>query len=114
MATPPSAPDSLPKYIREGVPNQDDDALRDLQAWVDDLLEYRHDLDEKDIEAGEGEEIEEVNTTPTKTEVIKKVSCGKSNCRCSRGKSEWHGPYRYETWREDGEIKWEYIGPVNG
>jgi hypothetical protein len=108
MSGQPPAPDSLPNYIVDGVPKQDDDALKDLQSWIDELLEYRYDLDAEDIKAGEGEEIKEVNQTPTKTEVIKKVSCGKSSCtKCP------HGPYRYTCWREGDEIKWEYEGPVN-
>lgn len=35
------APDSLPKYLADGVPKQDDQILHELQDWIDDLLEYR-------------------------------------------------------------------------
>lgn len=35
------APDSLPNYLADGVPKQDDQTLYDLQDWIDTLLEYR-------------------------------------------------------------------------
>lgn len=112
MDSPPEAPESLPKYISDGVPKQGDEALQDLQSWIDEILEYRHDIDEDDFEEEGDEEIEEVDSSGTKTKVVKKVKCGKSNCKCARGKEYWHGPYSYACWREDGEMKWEYIGPV--
>jgi hypothetical protein len=37
----PSPPDSLPKYIADGIPKQDTETLRNLQTWIDELLEYR-------------------------------------------------------------------------
>jgi hypothetical protein len=35
----PEAPESLPKYLAEGIPKQDDDTLRDIQAYVEALLD---------------------------------------------------------------------------
>jgi hypothetical protein len=103
----PSPPDSLPKYIVDGVPKQSNESLRDLQAWIDELIEYRNDLSVEDIEADEGEMIEEVDQGSTKTKVTKKVPCGKDACsNCP------HGPYLYFCWREGDKIVWEYEGPV--
>ena len=51
---PPDAPSSLPQYLSEGVPKQDDQALRELQTWIDELLEYRHDIAAEVIEPAEG------------------------------------------------------------
>ena len=39
------------------------------------------------------------------------VRCGKTNCRCTRG--ELHGPYFYLFWRENGQLKKEYIRREN-
>ncbi|ERH03544.1 MAG: hypothetical protein J07HR59_00660 [Halorubrum sp. J07HR59] len=37
MPSQPPAPDSLPQYLVEGVPKQDETDLRALQDWIDDL-----------------------------------------------------------------------------
>jgi hypothetical protein len=37
----PDAPESLPNYLADGLPKQDDDPLRDVQEYVDELLAYR-------------------------------------------------------------------------
>lgn len=110
MVSQPAPPASIPKYIQEGVPKQDNDTLRDLQGWIDDLLEYRKDVRQDDIEVEEGEELKEVQETSSGTVVIKKVSCGKDGCKCNRG--ELHGPYKYVVTREGDKLNWDYRGPV--
>lgn len=35
------------------------------------------------------------------------VRCGRANCRCARG--ELHGPYYYRFYRENGQLKKEYL-----
>jgi len=110
MAPRSSAPDSLPQYLAEGVPKQSDADLRVLQGWIDDLLEYRQDVAAEDIDAGEGESIEAVEESSGGTVVIKKVSCGKDNCKCQSG--ELHGPYKYVVRRQGGSLDWDYKGPV--
>ena len=105
----PEAPGSLPKYMREGVPKQSDETLEDLRSWIDEILEYRADISEEEIEADPGEEIEDVKETSSGTVVIKKVPCGKDSCtKCP------HGPYKYVVKRQDGKLNWDYKGPVDG
>ena len=110
MLARPSAPEGLPQYLAEGVPKQDDADLRALQDWIDDLLEYRQDVAAEDIDAGEGESIEAVEESSGGTVVIKKVSCGKDNCKCQSG--ELHGPYKYIVRRQGDSLDWEYKGAV--
>jgi hypothetical protein len=107
----PSAPEGLPQYLTEGVPKQDDADLRALQDWIDDLLEYRQDVAAEDIDDSEGESIEAVEEASGGTVVIKKVSCGKDNCKCQSG--ELHGPYKYTVRRQGGSLNWEYNGAVS-
>jgi hypothetical protein len=104
----PQPPKSLPKYLVEGVPKQDDSALRDLQAWIDELIEYRTDISVDEIEVDKEERIEEVDDTGETTTVIKKVPCGKKSCSTCP-----HGPYRYEVHRDGGSLVWEYKGAVD-
>lgn len=111
MDTRPSPPNGLPKYLTEGVPKQDGDTLRALQEWIDELLEYREDVAVDEIEADNGEEIQDVQESSGGTVVIKKVSCGKENCKCQRG--ELHGPYKYVVRRKGDGLEWDYRGPVS-
>lgn len=110
MASRPPPPESLANYLADGVPKQDDDQLRALAAWIDDLLEYRHDVDPDEIEAEPDEVVQEVDDTSEGTVVIKKVSCGKDGCKCQHG--ELHGPYKYVVRRQGADLTWEYRGPV--
>jgi len=104
----PQPPESLPKYLSEGVPKQDDSTLRDLQAWIDKLIEYRADISVDEIEVAEEEHLEAVDDTGETTTVIKKVPCGKESCSTCP-----HGPYRYEVHRDGGSLVWDYKGAVN-
>lgn len=40
------------------------------------------------------------------TIVIKTVYC--KSCKRCKG----HGPYRYCVWRQEGKLKWKYLGKV--
>ena len=53
----PQPPESLPKYLSEGIPKQDDSTLRDLQAWIDELIEYRADISADEIEVAQEERL---------------------------------------------------------
>lgn len=110
MSPQPTPPDGLPKYLAKGVPKQDDETLRALQTWIDDLLTYRQDVAADEIKVDADEEIETVEETSSGTVVIKKVDCGKENCKCQRG--ELHGPYKYVVRRKGETLDWEYKGPV--
>ena len=104
----PQSPESLPKYIAEGVPKQDDTTLRELQSWIDELIEYRNEISPEEIEVSDDESLEEVDASGETTTVIKKVSCGKDGCSTCP-----HGPYRYEVHREGGSLVWDYEGAVD-
>jgi len=104
----PQPPESAPKYISEGIPKQDDTTLRDLQEWIDDLIEYRNDISPEEIEVSDEESLEAVDDSGETTTVIKKVPCGKDACSTCP-----HGPYRYEVHREGGKLVWEYEGVVD-
>jgi len=104
----PQPPESVPKYIAEGVPKQDDTTLHELQSWIDDLIEYRSDISAEEIEVSEEESLEAVDDSGETTTVIKKVPCGKDACSTCP-----HGPYRYEVHREGGKLIWGYEGAVD-
>ena len=93
----PDPPESLPAYITDGVPKQDTESLRELQDWIDQLIQYRNNLsgDEIGADADQDEKRERINNSGDTTTVIKKVPRGKDACsNCP------HGPYRYEVHRQ--------------
>jgi len=59
----PQSPENLPKYIAEGVPKQDDTTLRELQSWIDEIIEYRNDISPEEIEVSNDESLEAVDDT---------------------------------------------------
>lgn len=102
----PIPPESIPKYVCEGVENQDASTLREIAAWAEELADYR---EQRPIEVDEDEELVEVGDDdgPAGTPVIKKVPCGKECNGCP------HGPYEYRAKRQGKDLDWEYIGPVD-
>ena len=105
----PIPPESIPKYVREGVENQDASTLRELAGWAEALAEYR---EQRPIEVEGDEELVEVGGEGSDdgsggTQVIKKVPCGKECNGCP------HGPYEYRVHRDGKKLKWEYIGPAD-
>ncbi len=106
MASHPPAPESLPKYITEGVPKQDNKSLRDLSAWIEELLDYREKQLTAAIETDDA--IESIEQTNEGTIITKKQLCGKDNCKCTDG--DLHGPYRWKVTYENGKTSWEYLG----
>ncbi|UHQ95106.1 DUF6788 family protein [Haloterrigena alkaliphila] len=111
MASPPKPPTELPKYIAEGTPKQNDATLHALRDWIDELLAYRQGVAAEEITVEGNESIETVEESSDGTVVIKKVSCGKENCKCQRG--QLHGPYKYIVRRKGEKLNWDYRGPVD-
>ena len=107
MGQEPIPPESIPKYVREGVERQDSRTLRDIAQWVEELAEWKEceveiDEIEGDLEADDqiGDIVDENNGTI----VTKKVPCGKDCGGCP------HGPYTYRVTRSGDSLDWEYLG----
>jgi hypothetical protein len=104
----PRPPASLPKYIAEGLPKQDDDALRDVVAYAEELLEYREQEIATDQLPDDAEPAEEADDGKG-TLVKEKVTCGDDSCACMSG-GDKHGPYLYRYYHENGSLTSEYVG----
>lgn len=109
MARKPTAPGSIPNYISNGLPKQDDDTLRDVIAYAEALIEHRASAEPEIPE--DAEIVEEDNDSKGGTIVKEKVKCGKDSCKCNKG--QLHGPYLYRYWSESGTTKSEYVGKPN-
>lgn len=102
----PTAPESLPKYLSEGMEKQNNETLHDVIAFAEELIEYnQRPVDPDDLP----DEAEPVEDSDGKGTVVKeKVKCGDETCHCADGKK--HGPYLYRYYREQGTLKSEYLG----
>ena len=108
MSKEPTSPDSLPKYLAEGLPKQSSETLRDVQDWIDELLEYRDRPLEEDEVVDTGGQVKDVEQSSKGTVVVKKVPCGKDDCSTCP-----HGPYKYLYYREGDEVKSDYLGKAD-
>jgi hypothetical protein len=111
IPTEPRAPESVPKYVREGLDRQDRKTLRDVIMYCEQRIKYLNaeadrDPDEEEL-ADEGEEIVEVEKDSEGTRVVKKVACGKDNCSTCP-----HRPYLYLIRREGDSLVWDYQSAV--
>jgi hypothetical protein len=107
----PTAPKSLPKYIAEGLPNQNVPTLEDTREYIDALIEYQ----QRPIEPADlPDDAEPVETADRgKGTIVEQYrTCGDETCSCMTG-GEKHGPYKYRYWREDGELQSEYEGKAD-
>lgn len=104
----PNAPESLPQYIADGLPKQDDDTLRDVIAFAHEILDQRV-LAEPEIP--DNAEVIEEDTDKGGSIVTEMVVCGKESCKCANG--EKHGPYKYHYWSENGTTQKEYVGKAD-
>lgn len=99
-------PDSLPKYLAEGLPKQDRGTLQDARTYIDTLLDER-DRSIEDDELPDESTVVERDPEGGGTIVTERVKCG-ADCTCNDG--EGHGPYRYRYYREGGTLTSEYMG----
>jgi hypothetical protein len=106
---PPTAPESLPKYLREGLPKQDVGPLTDAREYIEELIEWKQRPVEDNDLPEEAESVDGGSNEGGGTVVMEKVTCGDETCKCMT-EDEKHGPYKYRYYRKsDGMLTSEYI-----
>jgi hypothetical protein len=105
----PETPNSLPKYLAEDIPKQDDQTLEELQEYLSELIEYRNRAISEDEIPSNAKQVGGSQYAGKGTVVTEKVKCGDSSCKCTKG-GEKHGPYVYRYFRRNGSLESEYLG----
>lgn len=106
----PTAPPSLPKYLAEGLPKQDDEALREAREYIDELLAAREQRRKEPVTANElPEEASILENESSSAVYLEYRTCGDESCSCMRG-GEKHGPYKYRAYRDGDTVQREYLG----
>lgn len=107
---PPTAPSSLPKYLAEGLPKQDDEALREVSEYIEELLAAREQRrDERVTEDELPESAELLQNESSSAVYLEYRTCGDESCSCMRG-GKRHGPYKYRAYRDSETVRREYLG----
>lgn len=108
----PDAPESLPNYLADGLPKQDDATLRDVREYVEELLQYRNQSVPVEALPDDAEPVEDGDADDggRGTLVKEKVTCGDDSCACMTDDGDKHGPYLYRYVYENGSLSSEYVG----
>jgi len=108
---PPTPPTSLPNYLADGLPKQDEETLRDARSYIDDLLEQRQRSVDSSHLPTDAEPVD-TDQDGKGTVVLETVTCGDETCHCASG--EEHGPYLYRYYHDGDSLVSEYIGKPEG
>jgi hypothetical protein len=109
VENPPTAPESLPKYLRKGLPKQEVGPLTDAREYIEELIERKQRPVEDDDLPEEAEPVDDDDEGRSGTVVMEKVTCGDETCKCMT-EGEKHGPYEYLYYRKsDGTLTSDYI-----
>lgn len=107
---PPRPDDEVAAYILDGLDRQNSpETLRSIAEYAEARADRLEALDDREVEPADvvgddGEVLEVESASKSGATYTAKVSCGKDCSGCP------HGPYRYRSYRENGETKTEYLG----
>ena len=107
---PPTVPSSLPKYLADGLPKQDDEALRDAREYIDELLAAREQRHQEPVTEDELPEDSHLLENGSSSAVyLEYRTCGDETCSCMSS-GEKHGPDKYRAYRDGDTVRREYLG----
>jgi hypothetical protein len=107
---PPTAPPSLPNYLADGLPKQDDEALREAREYIDELLAAREQCRQESVTEDDLPENAQLLENELSSAVyLEYRTCGDTTCPCMSG-GEKHGPYKYRAYRDGDTVRREYLG----
>lgn len=106
----PTAPSSLPKYLADGLPKQDNEALRDTREYIDELLAVREQRRQEPVTEDElPEDAHLLENRSSSAVYLEYRTCGDESCSCMSD-GEKHGPYKYRAYRDGETVRREYLG----
>lgn len=105
MSYQPDPPESLPKYLAEGLQKQSPTTLREIEKYARQLAEYAEREAEKQLEERVIDQEEEKGVVDTIPDTIPSKAC-------ITIKTINENRYYYWQWREGEKIKSQYIKPV--
>ncbi|WP_336345960.1 DUF6788 family protein [Halalkalicoccus ordinarius] len=111
---PPTAPPSLPNYLADGLPKQDDEILEDARTYIDELLAAREQRRSEPVTEDElPDEAKLLKAESSGAVYLEYRTCGDESCSCMSGGAK-HGPYKYRAYRDGDTVRREYLGKATG
>ena len=108
-----SAPPSLPNYLAEGLPKQDDETLQEARQYIDELLAVREQRRQESVSEDElPADAQVLDNESSGAVYLEYRTCGDETCSCMSS-GEKHGPYKYRAYRDGDTIQREYLGTAN-
>lgn len=117
-ADPPPSPDSVPKYIRDGLEKQDAATLRTISQYAEQLADYLEEQAERDLEAASERATDEPpnDWDDEEWDDALEDAYDKAEIPSSKGtlttKTIDGRDYYYLQWREGDQVKSQYVAPV--
>jgi hypothetical protein len=109
----PTPPPSLPDYLADGLPKQDDGALREARKYIDELLAARERRRHEPVTEDElPDDAQLVETESDGGVYLEYRTCGDESCSCMSGGAK-HGPYKYHAYRDGNTVRREYLGKAD-
>lgn len=109
----PTAPPTLPQYIADGLPEQDDETLHDAREFIEELLADRERCREEPVTEDElPNDAEVIEEESSGTVYLEYRTCGDDTCKCMTGGGK-HGPYKYRAYRDGDTVRREYLGKAD-
>lgn len=117
-ADPPPSPDSVPKYIRDGLEKQDAVTLRTISQYAEQLADYLEEQAERDLKAASERATDEPpnDWDDEEWDDALEDAYDKADIPNSKGtlttKTIDGRDYYYLQWREGDQVKSQYVAPV--
>ena len=117
VSKPPEPPKGWPKYLRDGIPKQDVETLREIAQYADELAVDKIEAAEAELEQQSEDEDDLADEwEDDKWEDVVEDAYDKADLARSKGSItvnhiDGRG-YYYLKWSENGEFKSQYIAPV--
>jgi hypothetical protein len=106
----PTVPPTLPNYLAEGLPKQDDETLRDTRDYIDNLLSVRERRRREPVTEDElPGDADLIENDSSGAIYLEYRTCGDETCSCMSG-GDKHGPYKYRAYRDGDTVRREYLG----
>lgn len=106
----PAASSSLPTYLAEGLPKQDDKALRKAREYIDALLNAREQRRQEPVTEDElPADVQVLKNESSGAVYLEHRTCGDESCSYTSGRAK-HGPYKYRAYRDGDTVRREYLG----
>lgn len=118
MSNEPDAPETLPKYLLEGIQKQSPETLRELAGYAEQMADWMEAQAQRELESKAEQATTETPEEWDDDEWEEAVDEAREQAELSKNKGTLTiktidgRDYYYLQWREGSKIKSQYVAPV--